>query len=159
MNEAREIELARLKDVPAMARMSREFIEDGLGWGWTPPVIARVLTQSEANAVVVRGTDGLDAFALMQYLDSHAHLMLLAVQPRVRRQGVAARLLTWLERTVVVAELDEVRLEVRQHNHGAQRFYARMGYSRTGVRSGYYRGVEDAVCMSKHLYASRDNRP
>lgn len=152
VNEARQIELARTRDVPAMARMSRDLIEQGLGWGWTAPVIAKVLAKSEANAIVVRGGDDLDGFALMQYLDTHAHLMLLAVQPRARRQGIAAHLLRWLERTAIVAELDEVRLEVRYRNRGALSFYERMGYARTGIVTGYYRGVEDAVRMSRRLY-------
>lgn len=158
MNEAREIELARTYDVPAMAQMSRDLIEQGLGWGWTAPVIARVLAKSEANAIVVRSSDGLDGFALMQYLDTHAHLMLLAVQPHARRQGIASHLLRWLERTAIVAELDEVRLEVRARNRGALNFYQRMGYLRTGIVSGYYRGVEDAVSMSRWLYPDADER-
>ena len=96
MISALDISLARGIDALAIAQMSRQRIEDGLPWRWTPERVARNLDRANANAIVGRIDGELAGFALMAYGEHEAHLLLMAVTAPRARQGVGSRLLRWL---------------------------------------------------------------
>ena len=87
----------------------------------------------------------------MEFGLDRAHLVLLAVEPRLRRQGLARRILQWLEKSARIAGIGEVRLEVRADNTGARQFYAREGFRRGDYLPGFYQGRAAAYRMSKEL--------
>jgi ribosomal-protein-alanine N-acetyltransferase len=74
------------------------------------------------------------------------HLMNIAVDPAVRRRGLATSL---LEEMLARAGSDAAyTLEVRTSNDGAIRLYARFGFRSAGVRTRYYQDTgEDALIM------------
>lgn len=74
----------------------------------------------------------------------------VAVLPAFRRCGIAERLLrTLLERA---EGLSFVTLEVRESNRPAAALYEKMGFSRVGVRKGFYtEPTEDAVLMTRYF--------
>lgn len=79
-------------------------------------------------------------------------LMTLAVDPSLRRQGVATALVH--QAMVQGGALGAVRavLEVRASNEAARRLYERMGFHQVAVRAKYYANpVEDAVLMEMDL--------
>ena len=82
-----------------------------------------------------------------RYVDAW-HVMNLAVDPDHRRRGVASRLLA---RLFELTEGDAERgytLEVRVSNSAAISLYERLGFSRHGIRTGYYTdNREDALIM------------
>ena len=146
-----EITLAAVADVLPIAQLSRDSIEQGLSWSWTPRRVMRSLKDDTTNVVVARRVGQLGGFAIMKYADEEAHLLLLAVRPSQRRQGLGSALLAWLEATVRVAGIASVTLEARADNRIARDFYAAHGYSLVGRRDGYYEGVEDAVRLHKQF--------
>lgn len=148
------LELARFADAGIIAMMSRALIEMGLRWTWTPQRVAREVRDRNTNVLVARAGPRIAGFAIMRYGDSRAHLNLLAVDPRFRRQGLGRRMIQWLEETALVAGIAEIGLEVRANNPGARRFYAALGYAETGMLHGYYCGVEAAVAMKRSLALS-----
>ena len=148
------LELARFADAGIIAMMSRALIEMGLRWTWTPQRVAREIRDRNTNVLVARAGSRVAGFAIMRYGDSRAHLNLLAVDPRYRRQGLGRRMIQWLEETALVAGVAEIALEVRANNPGARRFYAALGYVETGMLHGYYCGVETAVAMKRSLAPS-----
>lgn len=152
------IRLARRRDAAAVATMSREFIESGLGWSWTPGRVRRAIADRDINAIIADVDSRMAGFALMQYFEEHAHLLLFAVAPEQRRQGVGRALWEWLERTAEVAGIGSVHLEVRARNTAARDFYRRQGFVDSETVRGYYRGVEAAVRMRRRLFvpAERD---
>ena len=153
--------LATAADAGPIARMARDEIERGLGWRWQPPAIARLIAAENTTVLCARdagdtpfkaaGQPRLAGFGVMEFGEREAHLVLLAVSPGVRRQGLAKRLLAWLEKSARTAGLVEIQLEVRTRNRGAQRFYAAQGYERHGYLPGFYRGRESAYRMVKAL--------
>jgi ribosomal-protein-alanine N-acetyltransferase len=146
-----DISLAVPDDAVAIAALSRRVIEHGLDWRWTPQRVLASMADADTNVVVARrGTDML-GFAVMRYAEEEAHLLLLATQPRCRRQGVGSTLLAWLESTLTVAGIRTLKLETRSGNAGARAFYQHRGFVETDRRSGYYQGVEDAVRYLKQL--------
>lgn len=145
------LRLARPADAATIANLSRELIEYGLRWRWTPMRVAASIHDSDVNVLVACVRDNIAGFAIMRYRDDDAHLDLLAVAPPYRRAGLGRRLLEWLEKCAVVAGIFSVALEVRAANEGAQLFYQRMGYRTLVHLPGYYQGVEAALRMVRDL--------
>jgi len=151
-----DIALARPADARAIALLSRAVVEAGLSWRWTPARVLRSLADASTNVIVARapGQAALAGFALMKYGEQEAHLLLLAVQPAQRRQGVGRALLDWLHATALTAGTGVIRLETRASNAGARAFYRAQGYVEIGRLRGYYDGVEDALRLARDLYAA-----
>jgi ribosomal-protein-alanine N-acetyltransferase len=145
------LRLARPAEATAIADLSRDLIEYGLAWRWTPPRVAASIRAPNVNVLVASVHDHIAGFAIMRYGDDDAHLDLLAVAPPYRRAGLGRRLLEWLEKCAVVAGIFNVTLEVRAGNEGAQLFYERMGYRRLAHLPGYYQGIEAALRMGRDL--------
>lgn len=143
--------LARLADVDQIARMSRDLIEDGLQWTWTPRRVAASVRRRDALVVVARAGERIAGFAIMRYGDDDAHLDLLAVDRDYRQRGFGRRLMEWLEKPALVAGMTAVFLEVRESNRGARAFYERLGYRTLGRVAAYYQGRESAIRMGSEL--------
>jgi ribosomal-protein-alanine N-acetyltransferase len=143
--------LARRSDIVEIALMSRDLIENGLRWSWTPGRVAASVVSRVAIVTVARVADRVAGFGIMRYGDDEAHLDLLGVDHRYRRAGVGRRLVEWLEKPALVAGISTVFLEVRASNYGAQAFYERLGYRRLAQVAGYYQGRESAIRMGREL--------
>jgi ribosomal-protein-alanine N-acetyltransferase len=145
------LSLASIRDAAVIARLSRDLIEHGLPWSWTPGRVAASIRSRQANVVVARAADRLAGFGIMRYSEDDAHLDLLGVEPAFRRQRVGHQLLQWLEMPAQIGGIAAVFLEVRRDNLGAQAFYERLGYRQIAVIDGYYQGREAAVRMRREL--------
>lgn len=142
---------ARAADAPPMAAMSRDLIEAGLDWRYTPPRMAALIADPENAAVVACNHARIDGFALMAFGESHAHLVLLCVQRGLQRRGIGGRLLGWLQRSAEVAGMASIRLELRADNAAAEAFYRRLGFVHTRQLPDYYGGAIPARCMERTL--------
>jgi ribosomal protein S18 acetylase RimI-like enzyme len=145
------LRLAAPADAVPIAAMSRELIEAGLPWTWTPERVARNLVRPDTLVLTARDGAPLAGFAIMQFGEERAHLSLLAVRTDCQRQGVARRMLEWLTASALTAGIAGVDLELREANRGARRFYINQGFAETARVSGYYRGVETAVRMQREI--------
>jgi [ribosomal protein S18]-alanine N-acetyltransferase len=147
-----EIRLARIEDANAIARMSRDTIETGLGWSWRPQ---RVLVSiRDPNTLSIVGADGrVQGFCITQFGDEIAHLSLLAVDPKFRRRGLGRKLVAWMLVSARTAGIATVHVEMRTTNLAARAFYRTLGFEDAGVVAGYYRGVESALRMVLGLRA------
>ena len=147
------IRLAAPDDAPHIARMSRDLIEQGLGWSWTPQRVLHSIADPLTNVAVALDQAGTRlAFAIMKYRDEEAHLLLLAVLPEHGRRGIGSALVAWLEKVALTAGLNRICLEARVTNAAARAFYARLGYIEAQVVPGYYQGREASVRMAKNLW-------
>ena len=153
------IRLAEPRDAQAVALMSRDFIESGLGWKYDVQRVLKAIRDRETLAIVASeggkpspaasgaaaaaaARDALAGFAIMELGEERAHLVLLAVRPSHRRLGIGQRMLEWLLESARVAGMASVHLELRAGNDAARRFYRAMGFYETVLVPGYYRGVE-----------------
>ena len=148
------VRLAEPRDAQTIAQMSRDFIETGLGWKYDAARVLRVIRDRDTVAVVAceggsrvaskpnssRGT--INGFAIMDFGDERAHLVLLAVRPSHRRSGIGRHLLEWLLESARCAGIASVHLELRAANDPARRFYRAMGFYETVLVPGYYRSGE-----------------
>jgi len=166
MSELSTLGLAHCDDAREIAEMSRDMVEQGLAWSWTPARVQHYVTGPESTVLVARNTRpgdprygralraarrGIDGFAIMHYGDDVAHLNLLAVAPENRRQGLGRQLMQWLTTTAIEAGVFRINLELRLTNHAARAFYEGLGYEEVGVVQGYYQGREAALRMSRRF--------
>jgi ribosomal-protein-alanine N-acetyltransferase len=145
------VRFATRDDAANIAAMSRDEIERGLSWSWTEGRVANAISNPETNVIVAGPAGALIGFGIMVYRDETAHLSLFAVARPHRRQGVGSALLEWLEAVAREAAVQRIRVECRRSNDAARNFYGEHGYHELAIVRRYYRGVEDAIALEKHL--------
>lgn len=118
---------------------------------WSPAMFVLELSKSSSISVGAFLPDRRKARSLAGYLIASRyaevwHLMNVAIDPPLRRRGIASALLE--ELLARVAATDPVTLEVRPSNTGAITLYERFGFRAAGTRPRYYRDTgEDALIM------------
>lgn len=145
------LQIAGRADAQTIAAMSRDLVEDGLGWEYRPERIRAMIADRDMVTLVARDGDRLMGFAIMSFGDQHAHLVLMAVRPAGQRRGIARRMTDWLLATAATAGVASVHLELRAQNKDAHAFYRALGFTETLRLPGYYRGLETAVRMIRVL--------
>jgi ribosomal-protein-alanine N-acetyltransferase len=151
MHAETAIHLATPAEAFQIACLSRDCIEQGLPWRWTPSRVLRCIRDRATNVVVVREQDRVTGFGIMRYNDDDAHLLLLAVDPDRRRLGIASAILLWLEEVARTAGAARIRVEARESNEEARCFYNEHGYHERALRDAMYGDAVDGVVLEKWL--------
>lgn len=125
--------------------------DPGYGEAWTEPQTLSMLAMPGVWLSLAL-VDGRPAgFALNRIIIDEAELLLLAVAPENRRQGVAMALIERSRNQARDREGTRLHLEVR-HTNPAIELYKKAGFTLAGRRSGYYRGNDgqlyDALTLS-----------
>jgi len=147
-----EIRLAARGDALCIAQMSRDIVESGLGWSWTPAHVIEEINSKQANVIVTLHGNKMIGFAVMKYFDNEARLNLFGVDPKYRRKGIGTQMINWLEETALTNGNGVVYLETRLQNHEARQFYKRLGYKVVQRIPRFYKGRETAVRMAHDLW-------
>ncbi len=148
------IELARAADAAAVALLSRDLVETGLGWSWRAPRVLHAIRAPDRVALAARAGRRLVGAAVMVFGIEEARLNLLVVAPGWQRAGVGTHLVRWLEASALTAGVSVVYLEVRAGNAAARAFYRSLGYRAVQRLAGYYRGREAAILMARDLWVA-----
>ena len=117
---------------------------DALGYPTSPDAMARrlggILSDPKYATFVATSGDrvvGVAGAALGRYYEKdglYSRLVVLAVSPEERGQGIGHRLLNAVERWSATNGVHEVFVNSGSHRAEAHRFYEESGYSRTGFR-------------------------
>jgi len=146
------IEFAKKQDALHVSEMSRDLIEAGLGWKWRRGRVMHAIQNPDTVVIKAIVASRFAGFAIMRFGRDEAHLDLIAVKPHYRRLGVGLALLSWLEESVLTAGISIVRLEIRETNQIALKFYEQRGYRQIRRIKSYYCGQETAVVMARDLW-------
>ena len=144
-----QIRLALPDDARSIAEMSRDYIENGLGWSWTEARVLRAIRDKSTNVAVAHDRGYVLGFGIMAYGDNTAHLLLLGVHKTQRKRGLGASILLWLEECAVTAGIERIEVEAREDREAALWFYRGRGYREIERLSGYYRGIVNGVRLEK----------
>lgn len=68
--------------------------------------MASLISHTDTVALVAHDASRIEGFAVMQFGNEHAHLVLLCVQPLARHRGIGRRLTEWLVESARVAGID-----------------------------------------------------
>ncbi len=143
MNDQLEIRRLTYADLPQVIAVERRAFP-------TPWSLAMfVLELSKPSGVCLAATldDRIVGYMICSRYDMVWHLMNVAVDNRLRRQGIAAAL---IERLFELADgpSEQYTLEVRTSNDAAIKLYEGFGFRSAGRRRGYYHdNREDALIM------------
>ena len=83
-----------------------------------------------------------------------AHLLNISIASEWQRQGWGRKLMQHLIQAAREYAAENIFLEVRSSNVGAQRLYEDIGFTRIALRKNYYpnhSGREDAILMGLRL--------
>lgn len=145
------LEPAKPEDALAIAELSRDLIESGLGWSWTPGRVAREIHNPDTLVLAARLRGSLVGFGIMNFGTDTAHLSLFAVHRGCQRRGIGRRMFQWMQASALTAGIAVIRLELRADNRAACVFYRGLGFRETGCTPGYYRGRVTALRMELDL--------
>jgi ribosomal-protein-alanine N-acetyltransferase len=103
--------------------------------------------------LAAEGAEGeLLGWAGVMVIADSAEILTVGVVPAARRRGIAVRLLDGLLAEARRRGAVEAFLEVRVDNEAARLLYEHEGFTRVGLRRGYYdAGRVDAVVMRREL--------
>lgn len=147
------VAIARPEDAPTLAAIDAR----SNSHPWREADFASAFRQGHLCLTARDEAASVIGFAVGRALPDEAELLLIAVDPGQRREGVGRLLLTTLEARLAESGARVMHLEVRASNHAAQRFYAALGYTVSGRRPGYYPAGahasvrEDAILMMRSL--------
>jgi ribosomal-protein-alanine N-acetyltransferase len=139
-----------------MLVMERAFDAE-FGEAWTRSQLLGILPMSGVDlTIAVNERNGsIAGFSLVRHVADEAELLLIAVQPDDRRQGVGTQLLERFADISREAGLTRVHLEVREGNP-AVALYRGHGFLPIGRRRDYYQGIggtrHDAITLSLDLH-------
>ncbi|QGG93905.1 ribosomal protein S18-alanine N-acetyltransferase [Actinomarinicola tropica] len=106
------------------------------------------LPEEQRIYLVARSGGEVVGHAGLMFATTDGHVTTIAVDPSWQRRGIGAHLLLVLAREAIAKGAQDLTLEVRASNHGAQAMYRRFGFHDAGVRHGYYQeDGEDALIM------------
>jgi [ribosomal protein S18]-alanine N-acetyltransferase len=130
-----------------------------LGMDWSEASIRDMLLSGGVTGFVgVFRRNGapsrLDGYILFRAMADEGEILSLAVRPKVRKHGIASKILT---RTLILMNREHVKrvfLEVSVTNRAAIAFYRTFGFQIIGVRKGYYTSIQGkktnalALCLT-----------
>lgn len=90
-------------------------------------------------------------YVCLMSLFEMAQILNIAVLPGERGRGLARVLLQRAITEAVEKGAEVIALEVRASNSAALSLYEKFGFTRTGIRAGYYESAEDAILMEKPI--------
>jgi [ribosomal protein S18]-alanine N-acetyltransferase len=114
---------------------------------WSLAMFVLELSKPSGICLAAMVEERLVGYLVCSRYDTVWHLMNVAVDDRLRRQGIAT---TLLERLFEMADRpsEQYTLEVRTSNEDAIRLYERFGFRTAGRRRAYYHdNREDALIM------------
>ena len=85
------------------------------------------------------------------------HLINITVSPKLRKLGLASRMMAAIEGVAAQQNMPRIILEVRPSNIAAVTMYQKLGYEQIGIRKNYYPADpqlgsrEDALVMAKSI--------
>lgn len=115
---------------------------------WDVRAFTDLLAMPGVSALIATTREPVGFILLRQVVDE-AEVIMIAVEPSARRQGIARTLL--VNGISSLREISQVFLEVATDNEAAIALYTNAGFDRVGVRRAYYTdedgGTTDALVM------------
>lgn len=132
-----------LAEIQAIASQSFDTV-------WSERDFAYFLAERSFLKIGISIHTQLAAYAIALLSQGDLDIVSVATRPSFRRHGLATSL---LKRLLSAGGVQRAFLEVEESNLVARNLYEKLGFSKTHVRRGYYRGKKDAICM-RLIYAS-----
>ena len=118
---------------------------------WSARLFEEELERGGRRYVVARVGSTVVGYAGVLLIADDGHIATVAVDPAWQRRGIARCLLAELVTGALELGAEQLTLEVRVSNLGAQALYRSFGFAPAGARKAYYAdNGEDALVMWAH---------
>ena len=132
------------QDMPEVLDIERNSFE----CVWTEEDFLQCLRQRNCIGMVAIYNYRVVGFMIYELHKSKLHVLNFAVDPAFRRQAIGCQMVEKLIDKLSNQRRNEIALEVRESNIGAQLFFRKMGFKATLVLRGHYDDTnEDAYLM------------
>tara|TARA_B100000749_G_scaffold128679_1_gene98737 strand:- start:88 stop:555 length:468 start_codon:yes stop_codon:yes gene_type:complete len=145
-------------ELDAIMRIMDSAFDPQWGEAWTRNQVssALMLSNTHATLISVDGTDLRDpadalGFAIVRAAPGEEEILLIAVDPAVRRRGLGARLIAMLAANAGQRNAERLFLEMRENNP-ARTLYEAQGFVPIGRRKNYY-SLSDGARMDAITFA------
>jgi ribosomal-protein-alanine N-acetyltransferase len=119
---------------------------------WRPEMFMGEMANKSARPIVFRRSNKLVGYVCVWFIADEAHLHNIAVHPDLRRQGLGAWFMDYVEKLAGENNMQRIALDVARDNKGARRLYLKSGFTTVGFRRKYYADTgQDALIMEKLL--------
>ncbi len=109
-----------------------------------------VYDQEPSGDVETEIEKNLLGYLLVQYVLDEAEILTFVVAPHMQNKGLGQSLLAAALGWAKTEDMTRFFLEVAADNASARRLYDSFGFVQTGLRAGYYSGI-DAILMEYKL--------
>lgn len=135
-------------DISNIAVLEKSVFSDA----WTKQSIYETFCQNQAFIVVAESEGKLVGYCIVYYALDEGEIARIAVDEKVRRQGVGRGLLDYVCECCKEKQIGRLLLDVRESNVGARAFYQQYGFAEDGIRKNFYeQPKENAVLMSRNI--------
>ena len=139
---------ATKEDIKQIAALEGRTFSDA----WTVQGITETFEQSQAFLTVGEENGIIVGYCIVYYVLEEGEIARIAVDEKIRRQGVGRGLLDYTIACCRQIKLQRVLLDVRESNMAARAFYASYGFEKDGMRKNFYDNPkEHAILMSMLL--------
>ena len=154
MNEPLEIRRLSYADLPQVVAIERRAFTTP----WSLAMFVLELSKPSSICLAALRKGRIVGYLVCSRYDVVWHVMNVAVDVRLRREGLATALMEHLFR-IADRPGEQYTLEVRSSNAPAIELYERFGFKAAGRRRGYYHdNREDAVIMWRTVEGEADYR-
>jgi ribosomal-protein-alanine N-acetyltransferase len=144
VNQTLEIRRLTYSDLPHVIAVERRAFPTP----WSLAMFVLELSKPSGVCLAAVREGELVGYVICSRYDTVWHVMNVAVDPALRRQGIASALLEALLERVDHGTGTQLTLEVRPTNDAAIALYERFGFRSAGIRPRYYQdNGEDALIM------------
>ncbi len=138
-------------DTETIEQLMAESFEAVYGEAWSSRDLASTLSLPGVRGRIFSAQNNPAGFCLSYHLPDAAEILMVAVSPAQRRQGIAKCLIDDAVALAMDARKKLLFLEVREGNAAARALYHAHGFTIIGRRKAYYKGrdgiLRDAVTL------------
>ncbi|MBH5322144.1 ribosomal protein S18-alanine N-acetyltransferase [Aurantiacibacter sediminis] len=143
--------------VDAIMAVMQDAFDHAYGEAWTRRQVSDALVTPNTHFMLGGETEdgsGPTAFTLSRSAADEEELLLIAVRPEYRGQGLGSDMMEQFFTSARARGVRRVFLEMREGN-AAEHLYRKLGFKQVGLRKGYYRGAIggplDAITFARDL--------
>lgn len=145
------IRFAKKDDLKQMALIEDASFKDG---HYSKDQLLYEYKENPFAKILVNEDKVVNGFLIYMVTFNSATIIQIAVDPKVRRKGIATKLLNAMDKELLkqgYGKVENVTLEVRSTNTHAIKLYSKNGYKKNHIKKKYYDNGDDAIYMMKVL--------
>ncbi len=146
-----EIAEGDARDIAAIMPVMQKAFDPEYGESWTAAQCISTLSIPNTRLVMARRNKTAVGFAISRWVLDQEELLMIGVSPDIQGAGIGRSIIGEVVRNLKKAHREILFLEVRDGNP-AYFFYQKMGFTVSGRRKNYYRGLtgayHDAITMA-----------